>query len=267
MDELRAKRASHATTSILAAVAVLGAVATAVVVLVDRSVPRVSSPERSEEPPSLEHARLLEHARRQIAADSRGGVREATVQAAPIAADPRLADPLAAPSPAPPDGFSFTSAPTKMAVAAYRPTSKPGGESTQDDALDWLFADSDAGDAPLAAIADLAQRMQRDWVFGWLRLADGARAEDVRQAAAPLGIDILGASGPLLRARLPAAQTSLAALVQLSTVSGLGVVPPERKTPEAFRAKVHASFRRLPVLITLMAHDQDGRWRRALPPW
>ena len=257
---------SSVALRILAAVAVFGAAAIAVVVLIDRPAPRVPSAERSEEPPSLEHARVLEDARRQIAADSQDGVREATVQAAPIATDPRLADPFAAPAPAPPDGFSFTSAPTKMATAAYRPTSKPGdGESRQDHALDWLFGGNEFGDAPVADIADLAQRMRREWVFGWLRLADGAQAEDVRNAAAPLGVDILAASGRLLRARLPADEASLAAVAQLSSVSGLGVVPPERKTHEAFRAKIDAApFRQLPVLITLMANDQDGRWRRTL---
>ena len=270
----------------LAAVVVLAAAVTAVVVLVDRSVRRVPSPERSEEPLGLEHehARLLEYARRRIAADNRGGVRETPVQAAPIAADSRLADPFAAPAPAPPDGFSFTSAPTKMAMAAYANALPSSGESTRstlsstrstlpstrDDTLDWLFANGDARAAPLAAVADLARQMQRDWVFGWLRLADDAQVEDARAAAAPLGVDVLAASGlvasgRLLRARLPADETRLAAVARLSSVSGLGVVPPERKAHEAFRAEVHAApFRQLPVLITLMAHDQDGRWRRAL---
>ena len=246
---------------VLAVIALLGAIATAIVVLDNRSAVREPSPELFERHPGLEDVR------RRIAADSQGGVRKATVQAAPIAATlgSGSAEPFTAPAPAAPNGYSFTSAPTTLAAAPYRPPSKrkAGVESTQDNTLGWLFAD--AGDAPRTAIADLAQRMERDWVFGWLRLADGATVQDVRNAVAPLGIDILAATGPLLRSRLPADPASLAAATELPSVSGLGVVPPERKAHGAFGAELHAApLRQLPVLITLMAHDPDGRWRRAL---
>ena len=252
---------SSVALRVLAVIALLGAIATAVVVLDNRSAVRGPSPELFERHPGLEDVR------RRIAADSQGGVRKATVQAAPTPTTlgSGSAEPFTAPAPAAPNGYSFTSAPTTLAVAPYRPPSKrnAGVESTQDNTLGWLFAD--AGDAPLAAIADLAQRMERDWVFGWLRLADGATVQDVRNAVAPLGIDILAATGPLLRSRLPADQASLAAATELPSVSGLGVVPPERKAHEAFGAELHAApLRQLPVLITLMAHDPDGRWRRAL---
>ena len=246
---------SSVALRVLAAVAVLGAAVAVVVVMDRRSAVRAPSPERSEESPGIEDAR------RQIAADAQGRVREATVQAAPLPSS--STEPFPVPAPAAPDGYSFTTAPTELAVAAYHPTSEPGtGEPTQDDGLDWLFAD---GGASSAAVADLAEQMQRDWVFGWLRLADGATAQDAHNAVAPLGIDVLAASGPLLRSRLPADEASLAAVAALPSVSGLGVVPPERKTRDAFRAELHAApFRQLPVLITLMAHDPDGRWRRAL---
>ena len=266
---------STAASRMLAVVAVLGVVATAVVVLDNRSATRTGSAQLSGEregrtphptAPSAGvregHALRMEDARREIAADSQGGVREATVQAAPIQPSH-----VAAPLPAAPDGYSFTAAPTRMAVAEYRPTPGGGTEPTQDHTrgLGWLFGDADASGAPLAAIPALARQMQRDWVFGWLRLADGAQAQDARRAVAPLGIDVLAASGRLLRVRLPADDASLAAATALPSVSGLGVMPPERKAHETFRAEVHAApSRQLPVLITLMAHDRDGRWRRAL---
>ena len=251
---------SRAALRVLGVVAVLGAAAAAVVVLDNRSA--VPAPKLSDGPPSLESARL------RIAADSRRGVREATVQAAQIAADSRSASvaQFSVPAPAAPDGYSFTAAPTELSMAPYRPTSErdAGTASAPDHALDWLFGNA-TGDAPLAAVADLAQRMQRDWTFGWLRLADGAKAQDVRNVLAPLGIDVLAMSGRLLRSRLPADDASLKAAAALPSVSGLGVAPPERKAHESLRADVHAApLRQLPVLITLMAHDQDGRWRRAL---
>ena len=261
---------SAATLRALTVVAVLGAAGTVVVVLDNRSDVPMPSPKLSEEPSAGVRESLgIEGARRQIAADARGDVREATVQAAPIVTAPQSdsAEWFAAPVPAAPDGYSFTTAPTKMAMAAYRPGSGDGVDSTQDHTrgLGWLFGDGDASGAPLATIAELARQMERDWVFGWLRLADGAQAQDARSAVAPLGFDVLGAAGRLLRVRLPANEASLAAATALPSVSGLGVMPPERKAHETFRAEVHAApSRQLPVLITLMADDRDGRWRRAL---
>ena len=239
----------------LAGIAVFG-VAVGVAVVVSRPASDVPQPKLSDV------SRVLEHARLSIAAESRGGVREAVVQAPP---DRRAgsAEPVAAaPVPTAPEGYSFTAAPTKLELAAYQPTSTRGadGESTEDDALSWL-----SGHAPVTSIVRMAKRMQRDWVFGWLRLADGATVQDVHDEAVRLGVDILGASGRLLRVRLPASESSLVAATALPSVSGLGVMPPESKSHEAFRSQLHAEpLRRLPVLITLMGHDQDGRWQRAL---
>ena len=266
---------SAATLRALAVIAVLGAAGTVVVVLDNRSDVPTPSPKLQEEPSAgVDEGRAsrveeLENVRRQIAADARGGVREATVQAAPILTAPHSdsADWFAAPAPAAPDGYSFTTAPTELAMAAYQPGSGDGVDSTQDHTrgLGWLFGDGDASGAALATIAELARQMERDWVFGWLRLADGAQAQDARSAVAPLGFDVLGAAGRLLRVRLPANEASLAAATALPSVSGLGVMPPQRKAHETFRAEVHAApSRQLPVLITLMAQDRDGRWRRAL---
>ena len=185
---------SRAALRVLGVVAVLGAAVAGVVLLDNRSV--VPTPELSDGLPGIEGARL------QIAADSQRGVREARVQAAPIVADSRSAsvEPFSASAPAAPDGYSFTTAPTELSMAAYRPTSERDAGTASapgHHALDWLFGNGGTGNAPLAAVADLAQRMRRDWTFGWLRLADGAKAQDVRNAVAPLGIDVLAASGAI----------------------------------------------------------------------
>ena len=243
---------------------VLGTAGIAVVMWEDPGI-RAPVPKLAAENPSIEGTR------RQIAAESKAGVREATVYAAPIPAAPLpSAEALDTATPTVPEGYSFTSAPTELTVAARQPASERSAavESTPDepDQLAWLFADTNAtGDMPLPAIVRQAQQMQRDWAFGWLRLADRANAQEVRNAVAPFGVDTLAASGRLLRAKLPADEASLSAVAALPGVSGLGVVPPERKTHETFRAEVHAApWRQQPVLITLMAHDQNGRWRSAL---
>ena len=135
-------------------------------------------------------------------------------------------------------------------------------EPRRDQDLDWLFSEA----APVAAaVVDEARRTQREWVFGWLRLADGANAADAGAAMSRLGIDVLASSGRLLRAKLPADEASLAAAVELEAVSGIGVVPPQRKAHAAFQAELQAApWPSVPVLITLMANDPDGRWRREL---
>ena len=49
-------------------------------------------------------------------------------------------------------------------------------------------------------------------------------------------------------------------------VDGLGAVPPEVKLPEAFAREASEAppQEQVPVFITLMADDADGRWRQAL---
>ena len=128
--------------------------------------------------------------------------------------------------------------------------------------LDWLFSEV----PPVAAaVVEEARRTQRDWVFGWLRLADGANAADAGAAVSRLGIKVLASSGRLLRAKLPSDESKLAAAVELDAVSGIGVVPPQRKAHAAFQAELQAApWQPVPVLITLMANDPDGRWRREL---
>ena len=202
----------------------------------------------------VEEEAEIEAVRRQIAAESRGEIHPVQVREPPLPmAAPGQLGP--APVPTPPDGYSFTGAPTNMEQS--RMDSPTRVEAQEDDGLDWLFAD--------VSVAAIASRAQRDWTFGWLRLADGANAAAAANAVSRFGIDVLGASGRLLRAKLPADEASLAAAAGLPAVSGLGVVPPQRKSHAAFRAELYAApLQRVPVLITLMAHDQDGRWRHEL---
>ena len=207
---------------------------------------------------------VLDAARRQIAEHADGTANNVAARPAPR---PRLADDevvdsegaYAGNAPALPHGYSFSIAPESMAQAPYRAPSLDATPSV-DDSLDWLFA---AGAAK--SVSSTGAQLQRDWVFGWVRLAHGASRRAVDSALKPLGIEVLGASGRLLRAELPVDEASLSAALGLDAVAGIGVVPAKRKVPAEFAARVRVTpLRQVPVVVTLMDDDPQGRWRRTL---
>ena len=157
--------------------------------------------------------------------------------------------------PTPPDGYDFVVHHGEMARArlddAYG--NQPGENET---APHWM-------DSPTAleALVRQAARAGRDWSFGWIWLASGATADKLRPGLRRLGGEILGDSGRLVRARLPGDDARLKALLALEAVGRLGAAPAELKLPAAFAPPAHEQ---IPVFITLMTDDPDGRWRRAL---
>ena len=116
------------------------------------------------------------------------------------------------------------------------------------------------------ALVRQAAAAGRDWSFGWVRLVPTRRPDAAKASLRHLGVDVLGASGELIRARLPGDAASLRAISALPEVAALGAVPKEAKLPEAFskRALEAPPHEQVPVFITLMTNDPDGRWRRAL---
>ena len=118
----------------------------------------------------------------------------------------------------------------------------------------------------IAALGSQAEAAGRDWTFGWIRLANGARADDLGVALGALGGEILGSSGPLVRVRLPGEATLLEQISFLPEVAGIGAPPRSVKLPEALANEVQSlsAEQQMPVFISLMAGDPDGQWRRAL---
>ena len=202
---------------------------------------------------------LPDPARGGTVAPDAGGAADIAAQAPPLRT-PRLdADPDRLPTP--PEGYSFASAPTAMTQGAYRPP--PSKDAPPNDDLAWLHTDASA--TPPTSFARAAEQARRDWVFGWVQLAPGANASGASKALKPLHVDVLAESGRLLRAKLPANERNLAAALALDAVSGIGVLPAERKTPAGLAARLrNAPLQQAPVLITLMEDDADGRWRSAL---
>ena len=219
------------------------------------------------EPSERAEQEILDAAIARIDAESRGALAPAmSSPALPPEARPGAAGravPDAAPelpAPEPPEGYSFAKVETEMAKSPM-PEGELGEPESIDDGLDWL-------DAPNAipALARQAADAGRNWTFGWVRAAHDVRPDAARAALEKLGAQVLGASGRLLRAKLPGDPASLRALSALPEVAGLGAVPKERKLAAAFaeEALAAAPHERRPVFITLMTDDRQGRWRRQL---
>ena len=121
--------------------------------------------------------RALHAAMKQIGAESRT-LSAPPRQSAPVAPTAEAlgqatvgAEGIAPPAPAPPDGFSFVDAPLPMAKAPLPPDESLPAQEPEVDGMDWLgTAES------LALVRRQADRAQRDWSFGWLRLAEEAPA-------------------------------------------------------------------------------------------
>ena len=221
-----------------------------------------AAPGENIKPALTGEARALRSAMARIEAESQG-----TLQISPIQAAPRTPEsPLAVQRsvedavPAPPDGYSFVSFHGEMPRARIAIEIDTGDELVRP-GPDWLgAADS------INALAAQAVAAGRDWSFGWIRLAEGARLKDVAGALADLEATPLGSSGRFIRAQLPGDPALLQEIVALPQVDGLGAVPPWRKLSEAFAREASEAppEEQAPVFITLMANDADGRWRQAL---
>lgn len=165
--------------------------------------------------------------------------------------------PVAEHDPTPPEGYSFSS--------YHQVTRLPLTDGDREDirkttpAPDWM-------DFGLDALADQAAVHDRDWTFGWVKLAAGAGLDALAGIlAAQGGGEALGQVGDLVRARMPADRTRLQAIASADAVAGIGTVPASEKIAETLvqRALADAS-EEVPVWVTLMDDDPDGVWRGKL---
>ena len=180
----------------------------------------------------------------------------------PVSADPPAMappgfepSPLAARPPVPPAGYAFAArhgverGPMTAADFDRVPTPPP----------DWMAS----GEAVLAEQAALTGR---DWTYAWVKLAEDAGLGDLEEVLEIGGGEILGQSGDMVRARLPGDVARLRVIAAAPSVAGIGALPAHEKLlgdlPERLRAG--APDDDVPVWITLMDGDGDGRWRRAL---
>ena len=160
----------------------------------------------------------------------------------------------------PPEGYAFVDHHGEIPTRRFE-KGRVDVHWAEDEGLGWLGA-PDA----LPRLVAQAEAASRDWSFGWIRLGPASRLADVETTLAALGVVVEGSAGALLRARLPGDRSSLDAVAALPWVAGLGAQPLASKLPRSLAE--HASSRPasevVPVFVTLMTDDRDGRWRRGL---
>ena len=197
-----------------------------------------------------------------IEAESRGTLREPSIEAAPwSSATPALADQAVRGSrPTPPDGYSFVSHHGEMPRARIEGEYGAGDERPAAD-LGWLGSSTS-----IETLAARAAEAGRDWSFGWIRLAEDAEPDELARSLEGSGARLLGSSGSLMRAELPGDESRLQEIAALPQVEGLGAVPPESKLAPGFANQEPGGppEEQMPVFITLMTDDPDRRWRREL---
>ncbi|MDE0193432.1 MAG: S8 family serine peptidase [Gammaproteobacteria bacterium] len=166
----------------------------------------------------------------------------------------------------PPPGFE----PTPLTDRSATPP-EGYGFVTHHDVKRGPMTEADVDRGPAAPTPDwmssseLAEVAGRDWTFGWIKLADGSTLEELRVALTAQGGAVLGRSGNLLRARVPSDASRLRELADSTAVAGIGAVPADAKMPVSLSERALSGSRdEVPVWITLMDDDPEGRWRAAL---
>ncbi len=161
-----------------------------------------------------------------------------------------------------PEGYSYLAPADGMTKGRLRADERKSVSEGRNHGVDWLGSPGAAYE-----VVHLAKEAQRDWAFGWIRLSGHTRLPDVESQLAEKRVEVLGSSGNLLRARLPADVRTLNEIGDLPEIAGLGVLPGKRKIMDeelSANAAQYSMRDRVPVFITLMSGDEDGRWRSAL---
>ena len=194
-----------------------------------------------------------------IAAESAGEPALPAIEAPP-GFEPAAQPPETAPRPAP--SHSFTAFHGEMKTA--RMTAADYASSAEAEAAD-AYAWLKAADAIGKLAEQAAGANDRDWAFGWIGTTQMAEVERITEALPALGGEVLGRSGGLLRARLPANTAQLRRITDLPGIAGIAPTPREAKAPvRLLELAASRPLEQTPAFVTLMTDDPDGAWRQAL---
>ena len=207
--------------------------------------------------------RILQRAVERNTLESQGRVSTAVRSVgAPIEVVPDSAEDGVAEERTAPEGYSFLAPADAMTKGRLRADERKLLTEARSHSEDWL-----GSPGAVYEVARLAEEAQRDWAFGWIELGGHMRLSDVEAQLAAKQVVVLGSSGNLVRARLPADVGTLQEIGYLPGVEGLGALPGDRKVidEELAAHTTHYAMRdQVPVFITLMSDDEDGQWRAAL---
>ena len=192
-----------------------------------------ASPGAETRPNPAEKSMRTNAAIARIAAEGQGTLREPPIQAAPRSSEALAGfdGPVGNSRPSPPDGYSFAPYHGEMPRAQIEGRSDSGSEGSGPD-FDWLGSTTS-----IEMLVTQAAMAGRDWSFGWIRLAEDATPNDLARALQGSGAEIVGSTGPMMRAKLPGDEARLQEIAALPEVDGLGTVPRERKTPRDLQTK------------------------------
>ena len=159
------------------------------------------------------------------------------------------------PAPQPPDGYSFVEFEGEMSKGSLSELPRQAPDVVPPE-LNWLTTS-----VGIDELTKVAAHSDRDWVFGWIFLADDARIEDLIKALQGFDVEIQGHAGRLVRAKLPIRKDELLEVSELHEIAGLGATPVEIKL-RPFTDERDESFigELMPVFVTLMSDDPIGEW-------
>ena len=199
-----------------------------------------------------DHSSAVAAATARIAGEARRGVPPPRIEAAPrqrVVPDPRRRRDRRTPNP--PQGHAFVRHDGEMTRGRIE---TPDETPTVAPVPAWLIPD-----AGVPALTEQAAAAGREWTFGWIRLRERATITALARELRGTGAWVVGGSGRMVRARLPGDGDRLRGIAALDAVAGVGATPPVLKA-RGFEDAAGT----MPVYVTLMADDPDGRWRREM---
>ena len=157
------------------------------------------------------------------------------------------------------DGYALSEFHGEMRKGVLEPDKHPP-QTTSFPKFDWL-EDPNSIETLIAHAIDA----ERDWSFGVVLVENGLTQSTLKEALESYDVEVVGSSGRLVRAKLPADRALLDSIVDLDGVASIATVPVSAKISEAGRKLFQSTPREsIPVFITLMGLDSDGHWRRSL---
>lgn len=159
------------------------------------------------------------------------------------------------------EGYSFVGVHEDVQSATMEALARIPQPTVGNTEFDWLMTPE-----PISLLVEQSRNAGRDWTFGYLLFGPDTSHARAITALEEHGVQVLGTSGALVRARLPGYKFDLQSILALPQVRGLGAVPPEKKMPEGFAEEAlrQLASATIPVFITLVPDDTDGRWKSEL---
>ena len=117
----------------------------------------------------------------------------------------------------------------------------------------------------MASIRTHPRALAGEPVFAAVRVAPGVSFTDFHAEIKRHGAEVAGASGDYLRILVPP-DAQIEAIATTPGILGLGVLPSALKLDRQFADRMMSASASdaMPVFITLMGEDNDGRWKQAL---